>query len=98
MNRVLKCIERMIQVITIIGAIWTAIEGIKLFSYKKKLKQKADEYLDDELAFEGNMRGAVSVYSPSLKLKQEQVTKLAIVTSIGAVISIVLNLINRDRY
>lgn len=96
MNRVLKWIERIVEFITIIGAIWTAIEGVKLFSYIKQLKQKADEYLDDELAFEGDMRGDISVYSPTLKEKQDKVSKMAIATVIGSIISITLYLFNKE--
>lgn len=96
MNRVLKCIERMMQILAVIGGIWTTIEMVRMHVYKKKLKEKADEYLDDELALEGDVMGSITVYSPTLEGKQQQVAKLAGVTAIIAIVSIVLNLINRD--
>lgn len=95
MNRVLKCIERIMQVLTIIGGIWTAVEAVKMFMYEKQLRERADSFLDDELELEGNIRGAIKVQSPTLVEKKEQVSKLLVVTSIGAIISIVLNLVNR---
>lgn len=98
MNRVLKCIERIMQILAVIGGIWTTIEMVKMHIYKKKLKEKADEYLEDELALEGNIRGSITVQSPTLEMKQQQVAKLAGATAVVAIISVVLNLINRDRY
>ncbi|MBE6023912.1 MAG: hypothetical protein E7231_11905 [Cellulosilyticum sp.] len=98
MNRVLKCIERIIQILTIVVGIWTTIETVKMYVYKKELKNRANAYLDDELEIEGNMRGAITVQSPTLEEKQKRVVKLVGVTAIGAIISLLLNLINRDRY
>lgn len=98
MNKLLKCIERIIQIVTVISGIWTTVEIVKAYIYKKQLKQKANEYLDDELELEGDIRGDINVYSPTLEVKQEQVRKLLIVTAIGIIVSGVLHLINRERY
>lgn len=98
MNKLLKCIERVLQVITLIIGILTVVEGVRTYFYKKQLKTKANAYLEDELELEGNIRGPVSVFSPTLKEKEEKVLKLLAVTGIGYLGVIILNLINRDRY
>lgn len=98
MNKLLKCIERVLQVITLIIGILTVVEGVRIYFYKKQLKTKANAYLEDELELEGNIRGPVSVFSPKLKEKEEKVLKLLAVTGIGCLGVIILNLINRDRY
>ena len=97
MDRALKWIERIVQVITIIGGICAAVQAIKLHTYKRKLQKQADEYLDDELSFEGNMRGKAHVFSPTIEKMQGMFMKLIYITAIGTVISIVLNLINLER-
>lgn len=96
MDRILKWTQRIVQVMTIIGAICAAVQGIKLYNYKKKLQKRADEYLDDELSFEGNMRGKARVFSPTIEKMHGSFMKLIYITVIGTVISIVLNLINRE--
>ena len=98
MNKLLKCIERVLQVITLIIGILTVVEGVRIYFYKKQLKTKANAYLEDELELEGNIRGPVSVFSPTLKEKEEKVLKLLAATGIGCLGVIILNLINRDRY
>ena len=92
MNRMLKYLERVIEVLTIIASIWTAIEVIRTYACEKKLKQRADMYLQDELELEGNIRGPVCVYSPTLKSKKRKVIKLAAIAGIGALVSIALHL------
>ena len=96
MSKILKYIERILQVLAVIGCIWTVVEYIQMHTYKTKLKNKADEYLDEELELEGNIGGPIAVYSPTLKEKEKRVAKIAIVTGIRAVVSLVLNLINSD--
>ena len=98
MNKILKCIEKIIQIITVISGIRATIEIVKVYTHKKQLKQKANEYLDDELALDGSFRGNIDVYSPSLEIKEKQVRKLLIVTVAGAIASVILNLINKERY
>lgn len=97
MNRVLKCIERIVQVITVIGAICTIVEAIRLHLCKKELKERAEAYLEQELCDEGNMKSPVRVFSPRIEKMQEVLMKLVYTTTIGVVISIILNLINRER-
>ena len=94
MNKLLKCIERILQVATVIMGILSVVEGIRTYLYKKELKAKADDYLNDELEMEGNIRGPVAVFSPTLK--EEKVLKLLAITGIGCLGIIILNLINRD--
>ena len=96
MNKLLKCIERILQVATVIMGILSVVEGIRTYLYKKELKTKADDYLNDELEMEGNIRGSVAVFSPTLKEKEEKVLKLLAITGIGCLGIIILNLINRD--
>lgn len=96
MNKLLKCIERILQVVTVISGILAIIEGVKTYLYEKQLKTKANDYLEDELELEGNVRGPVAVFSPTLKEKEKKVLKLLAVTGIGCLGVIVLNLINRD--
>lgn len=96
MNKLLKCIERILQVVTVISGILAIVEGIKTYLYEKQLKIKANDYLEDELELEGNVRGPVAVFSPTLKEKEKKVLKLLAVTGIGCVAVIVLNLMNRE--
>ena len=98
MSKQLKYIERIIQVMTILGCIWAVVEYIQMHTYKKKLRNKADVYLDDELELEGNIGGPISVYSPTLKEKEKRVVKVLMITGIGAIISLILNLINKESY
>lgn len=97
MNRVLKCIERIVQVITVIGAICAIVEAIRLHLYKKELNERANAYLEEELSDEGNMKSPVRVFSPRTEKMQGMLMKLVYATTIGTVISIILNLINRER-
>lgn len=96
MRKVLKYIERTIQILTFISSVVTTIEVIKAYKYRKQLKKKADLYLDDELELEGNIRGEVRVYSPTLENKEEKAKKLILITGIGVILSFILNLINRE--
>lgn len=98
MNKLLKCIERILQVVTVISGILAIVEMVRTYLYKKELKTKANDYLEDELELEGNIRGPVAVFSPTLKEKEKKLLKLLAITGIGCVAVIVLNLINRDRY
>ena len=98
MNKLLKCIERILQVVTVVSGILAIVEGVKTYLYEKQLKTKANDYLEDELELEGNIRGPVAVFSPTLKEKEKKVLKLLAVTGIGCVAVIVLNLMNRDWY
>lgn len=96
MRKVLKYVERTIQILTIISSVVTTIEVIKAYNYRKHLKKKADLYLDDELELEGNIRGEVKVYSPTLESREEKAKKLILLTGIGIILSFVLNLINKE--
>lgn len=98
MDKLFKWIERILQIVTIISGIWATVEMIRTYLYKRKLKEKADTYLDEELELEGNIRGPVAVYSPKLKEQENRVKKLLAITGAGCISIIVLNLINRDRY
>lgn len=98
MNRLLKWIERVLQIVTILSGIWTTVEMVRNYLYKKTLKEKADIYLDEELELEGNIRGPVSVYSPKIKQQEKRIKGLLAVTGIGCISVVVLNLVNRDRY
>lgn len=98
MNKLLKCIERILQVVTVISGILAIVEIVRTYLYKKGLKTKANDYLEDELELEGNIRGPVAVFSPTLKEKEKKLLKLLAITGIGCVTVIVLNLINRERY
>lgn len=98
MNRILKYIEKIVQVLTVLGCIWVVVEYVQMHMYKLKLKNKADEYLDDELELEGNIGGPITVYSPTLKEKEKRVAKIAMVAGMGAIISLVFSLVNRERY
>lgn len=95
MGKILKYLEKIIEVLTIITSIWTAIEVIRTYAYQKKLKQKADIYLDDELELEGNIRGSVCVFSPTLKGKKQKLIKLIAAVSIGTIVSIILHLFSK---
>ena len=96
MNKLLKGIERVLQVATLIIGILAIIEGVKTYLYKKQLKTKANAYLEDELELEGNVKGPVAVFSPTLKEKEEKVLKLLAATGIGCLGVMILNLINRE--
>lgn len=96
MSKLTKWIERLLQVLTIISGILATIELIKTYIYRKELKKKADAYLDEELELEGNVRGAVSVYSPKLKVQEKKSNKLLAATGIGCILVVILHLINKD--
>lgn len=98
MDKLLKCIEKVLLVVTVVIGTLTVIEGVKTYLYKKQLRTKADAYLEDELELEGNIKGPVAVFSPTLKEKQQKVLKLLTATGIGCLGTIILNIINRDRY
>ena len=97
MNQLLKWIERVLQILTLIMGVFTAVQGIKVYLYQKQLKSKANVYLEDELEFEGNVKGLITVSSPILHEKKEQFMKLLAVTGIGCVGIIILNWLNRNR-
>lgn len=98
MDRLFKWIERVLQIVTILSGIWATVEMVRNYLYKKKLKEKADIYLDEELELEGNIRGPVAVYSPKIKQQEKRIKALLAVTGIGCISAIILNIVNRDRY
>ncbi len=96
MSKILKYIERIVEVLTVLSCIWTVFEYIQMHTYKRKLKDRADKYLEDELELEGNIGGPITVYSPTLKEKEGRFAKIAIIAGVGAIISLILNIVNRD--
>lgn len=98
MDKLLKWIERVVQVVSIISGIWATVEMVKTYMHKKHLKQKANDYLNDELELEGNIRGPVAVYSPTLKKQEKKVATLLVVTGISCMVSMILHIINKNRY
>lgn len=97
MKQVLNWIEKILQVVTLIIGILTVVQGIKTYLYQKQLKSKANEYLEDELELEGNIRRPVTVYSPTLYENKEQMMKLIGLTGIGCLGIIIVNIIKRVR-
>ena len=97
MKQVLKWIEMVLQVVTLIIGVLTVVQGIKTYLYQKQLKSKANVYLEDELELEGNIRGPVTVDSPTLHQKKEQVMQLLALTGIGCLGIMIVNVIKRVR-
>ena len=97
MKQILKWIETVLQIVTLIVGALAVVQGIKAYLYQKKLKSKANVYLEDELELEGNIRGPVTVCSPTLQKKKEQVMQLLALTGIGCLGIIILNIIKRIR-
>lgn len=93
MKKVLRVIEVIVQIATFIVSLFAIGELVKHYIEKKKLKQKASEYLEDEFVMEANLNGPVAVYSPSLKENKKRITTLLAATGVGCVVLVVIKIL-----
>ncbi len=75
-NCVIRTIEIMLQAIAVISGVIAAIEMFKNYEYKKKLKEKAEVYLDEELGELQDLKRRVSVLSPETEENDKKIKQL----------------------
>ena len=97
MKKVLNWVEIIIKVATVILSIFTIVEAIKAWQYKRKLARKAQEYLEDEFIPEENMSTTLNVYSPTIKANRNRVTALLAATGVGCGILVIFKLLRFGR-
>lgn len=95
-NKVLRVIECILQVITIISSIVAIVSMIKNYKYKIKLKEKAEVYLDEELGEFQDVKRKISVFSPEVSCNERQIKKLLMVTMTGIVSLITIGILKKD--
>lgn len=95
-HRVLKIIELILQVVTIISSIFAIKEIIKTYQYKCKLREKAKAYLDDELGELQHLKRKVLVFSPELKEQEGQIKKLLSIVIVGILSLFTISTLKRD--
>lgn len=93
MKKTLKVIEVIVQVATIIVSLFAIGELVKHYIEKKRLKQKASEYLEDEFVMEANLKGPVAVYSPGLQENKQRITTLLAATGVGCAVLVVIKIL-----
>lgn len=97
MKKVFNWVHTIIKVLTVILSIFTIVEAIKAWQYKRKLARKAQEYLEDEFIPEENMSNTLNVYSPTIKTNRNRVTALLAATGVGCVLLIICNVLKLGR-
>lgn len=95
-NKVLKVIEFILQVITIISSIVAIMSMVQNYKYKMKLRQKAEIYLDEELGEFQDVKRKISVFSPEVKCKEDQIKKLLMIISTGILSLIAIRILKKD--
>lgn len=95
-HRVLKIIELVLQVVTIISSIFAIKEIIKTYQYKCRLREKAKAYLDEELGELQNIKRKVLVFSPEVKEQEGKIKKLLSIVIIGILSLFTISLLKRD--
>lgn len=95
-NKVLRVVEGVLQVVTIISSIVAIINMVKNYKYKMKLRQKAEAYLDEELGEFQDVQRKVRVFSPEVKYKEKQIKKLLMITGTGILSLIAIRILKRD--
>ena len=79
-NCVVKTIEIILQLIAVISGFIAVMQMFKNHEYKKKLRQKAEIYLDEELGDLQNFKRNVSVMSPETIENETQIKNILFVT------------------
>ena len=97
MKKIINWVEMIIKVVTVILSIFTIIETIKAWQYKRKLARRAQEYLEDEFIPEENMSNELNVYSPTIKANHNRVTALLAATGVGCVLLVICNVLKLGR-
>lgn len=95
-NRVLRVIEFILQVMTIISSTVAIISMVKNYKYKMKLRQKAEVYLGEELGEFQDVKRKIGVFSPEVKCNEEQIKKLLMITSTGILSLVAIRILKRD--
>lgn len=98
MNRrkTLGVIEFILQVVTIVSSIVAIISMVKNYKYKAKLRQKAEDYLDEEIGEFQDVKRKISVFSPEIKCREDQIKKLLLLTSTGILSLLLIGIFKRD--
>ena len=97
MRKLLDAIELMLKLITVVLGVFTIVEAVNAWQYKRKLARKAQDYLEDEFIPETNMGNTINVYSPMIKKNRKRVTTLLAATGIGCVAIVVLKIFKPER-
>ena len=95
-SKVLRIIEVVLQIITIVSSILAIKEMIKTYQYKRKLKEKAKTYLDEELGEFQDIKRKVAVFSPEVKEQECQIKKMLSITVIGIISLFAIDILKRD--
>ncbi len=95
-SKVLRVIEFILQVLTIVSGILAIVGMVKNYKYKSKLRQKAEIYLDEELGELQDVKRKVAVFSPEVKEQENQIKKLLLITTTGIVSLFIIHILKRD--
>ena len=94
--KVLRTIELILQVVTIISSILAIVSIVKNYKYKSKLREKAQVYLDEELGEFQDVERKVSVFSPEVEEQEGKIKKLLLVASASLISLFVIRVLKRD--
>lgn len=95
MKGVLKGLELVTKVITLVLGIGTFISIMESKKYKCELAKKAQDYLENEEVEEEYLGETIDVYSPQVSQHKEKITKLLIATIVSSIVALGLQLLNK---
>lgn len=82
MKKVIEGLEILIKLLSITLGIFTLLETINAWIYRRRLAKKAEEYLEDEWIPDNYLGDTIKVYSPKVIDNQKRIKMLLI--SLGA--------------
>lgn len=95
MKGILKGLELVTKVITLLLGVGTLVSVMESRKYKCELAKKAQDYLENEEVGEEYLGDTIDVYSPKVNHHKEKITKLLIATLISSVVALCLQLLNK---
>lgn len=96
MRKIVNMIEGILQIVTIVAGVLAIVKMVQSHQYRKSLKVKANEFLEDELYELEEIRSSVAVSSPTIAANHELCKKLLYITGISSIALIILHAFKED--
>ena len=95
-SKVLKTVELILQLVTIISSILAIVSMVKNYNYKSKLRKKAQIYLDEELGEFQDVKRRISVFSPEVKEQENIIKRILLITSVSIISLLTIQILKRS--